>query len=124
MTTLNEILKSINKTKNDIWDELDDESDYKPFIINKTYSYFPDTIKLANELNIRNNIPPKFQYKFLFYILPKKYRFERWKKKKSDKKIEMIMQYYNYSYVRAKEIQDFVDMEHIKKRLETGGFSK
>ena len=42
---------SINFTKEDIMVDDIAEMQYAPFIVNRTLSYFPDTVAIANELN-------------------------------------------------------------------------
>ena len=44
-------LNSINDTKKDIMIDDLDEKAYASFIINRSLSYFPDTVCIANEMN-------------------------------------------------------------------------
>ena len=46
-----EYLNSINVTKIDIMDDDEKEKGYNSFIINRSLSYFQDTIYFANEIN-------------------------------------------------------------------------
>lgn len=50
---LGDWLKSINQTKDDLSksDDPDVMKSYPPFIINRSLSYFEDTIFFANEMN-------------------------------------------------------------------------
>ena len=58
-----EFVNSINNTKQDLirGSENPDlaETFYKPYVINKAFSYFKDTIMYANEINMYPNTPHK-----------------------------------------------------------------
>ena len=52
------------------------ESSYVPFVVNKSLSYFPDTILHANEMNQYNSIDNAAGYVFfLFFSLIKLFMF-------------------------------------------------
>ena len=46
-----EFVKAINNKQNIIRDDLDEKA-YNPYMINRAFSYFPDTVLLANEMNV------------------------------------------------------------------------
>jgi nitrogen regulatory protein PII-like uncharacterized protein len=94
--------------------------DYNPFMVNMGFSYFQDTVLLANVLNIYPECPYKMQYDFLYYSVTKKKRFSKWSKKEEiNEDIEIIMNYFNCSYDRAKEIKGILTEEQIKEIKET-----
>ncbi|MDD5150430.1 MAG: DNA polymerase clamp loader subunit A [Flavobacterium sp.] len=104
------------------WDEM--ASAYNSFMINKALGNNKDTILLANELNQKHWITKEMHYDFLFHVIPKKKRYGKWNKNSDDKEnIELIMEYYDYSYTRAKEVLDLVDIDAIKNELNRGGKS-
>ena len=49
-------LNSINTSKKDIMSDDLDEKDYAAFVINRTLSYFNDTVLMANEMNLNAHL--------------------------------------------------------------------
>jgi len=124
MPNLNEILKSLNQTKNE--DLIDDfnANDYVPFIINRAFSFYPDTVMFANDLNRFSNIDKTMQYKYYCSGLKKKSRFSPWLKASKIENLELISDYYQVSRREAKELLNFLttdDIEKINKALNKGG---
>lgn len=111
-----------SKTKLE-WDDISQV--YNPYMINKALSNMRDTVLIANEANQHYNLTKEMHYDFLFNIISKKKRYGKWNKQMDDKDaISLIMEYYNYSYSKAKEVQDLVDLKFIKMKLDKGGRSK
>ena len=46
-----EFLNAINYTKKDLMVDPENEKHYNSFVINRSLSYFPDTVAIANEMN-------------------------------------------------------------------------
>ncbi len=96
---------------------------YSNFMSNRSLSQYKETIFLANELN--GMILDKDQhYAFLYHAVPAKKRFTKWNKNKDPKSdIELIQQYYGYSYKKAKEVLPLLisNIEFIKTALNKGG---
>ena len=122
-------LKSINTTKENVL--LDDsngkiEEAYNPFIINKTLSYFPDTIMQSNTMNQFFDIDKKLQYEFLLNSIRKKKRFSRWIKSNIEENVDTVKQYYKVGNEKAVEILSLLNDEQIsiiKSELSEGGVS-
>ena len=122
-------LGSINITKENVL--LDDsngkiEEAYNPFIINKTLSYFPDTIMQSNTMNQFFDIDNKLQYEFLLNSIRKKKRFSRWIKSNIEENVDIVKQYYKVGNEKAVEILSLLNDEQItsiKKELSEGGIS-
>jgi len=91
-----DFLNAINLTKKDlIREDLLNEKDYAPFMVNRGLSYFADTVMMANEINRHSGIPKKWQNDFLLNTISKKKRFSKWHKKDADdRKLLLIMEYY------------------------------
>jgi hypothetical protein len=115
-----DIINSINLTKKDLYESGDmTDKEYLPFIVNKSLSYFNDTLFHANEMNVRFHLPKKMQYDYLrLQIRPRK-RFSKWLKKTEDKDIEYIMAYYNISNKRATEYKNLLNKTQIQKIRDT-----
>jgi methyltransferase-like protein len=103
------------------------EKGYNPFLTNRQFSYFQDTVLIANEMNANGHLDSKLQFSFLINIIRPKKRFARWAKTEHHDDLECVVQYYNYSYEKAKQVMDILssdDLEKIKRRLEKGGLKK
>jgi hypothetical protein len=123
-----DFVNAINNTKQDLIRDSENpdlaETFYKPFIINRAFSHFKDTIMYANEINMYPNIANKLQNDYYLNSIRKGKRYSKWHKKEEDDKIEAIMEYYNVNYAKAREIGNVLTDEHltlIKIKLIKGG---
>jgi len=125
MYELKDYLNSINVSKQNLIDsDPVAESKYLPYIINRCYSGFIDTILLANEMNLNSHIDKKLQYDFYINIIRPKKRFSPWLKKEKLDSLECIKEYYGYSDEKAKNALKILtdeQIEFIKSRLNRGG---
>ena len=117
-------LKTINDTKKDIMVDDVTEKSYSAFMINRSLSYFPDTVAFANVMNRYHHLDNKLQYHFLINIIRKRKRFSKWIKPHIESDIEVIKQYYGYSNDKAKQVlfllsSDQIDM--IRQKVSKGG---
>jgi len=119
---LSDILNSINQTKENLFtSDPRIEKEYVPFVINKCFSYFPDTIFYANRMNQVSGLDKKMQYDYLLSSISKKKRFSKWIKPEENKDIEVIKEVYGYSDQRAREVLDLVSVEDLKQFIQKGG---
>lgn len=115
-------IKAINK-KTDV----ENVDDYAPYITNHTFSAFPDTVLLANELNRFPDLPKQMQYDFYYHAVKKGNRFSKWlKKSKNDtlENIQMLQSHYGYSERKAQQTLDILtddQLEYIRKQMDKGG---
>ena len=117
-------LNSINVTKEDIMVDEEAEKGYNAFIINRSLSYFTDTIFLANEMNLYHNLDNRLQYDFFINSIRKRKRFSKFMKADTFSKIDVIKAYYNYSNDKARQVVNlFTDkqIEVLKHRMDKGG---
>jgi hypothetical protein len=86
-------------------------------MINKSLSYFPDTLFEANMMNFYNNLSKKMQYDYYLLNIGKKKRFSKWHKDKTTDSddISIIKQYYGYSDKKAVEVSRILSKEQIKE---------
>jgi hypothetical protein len=117
-------LNSINASKKDIM--IDDlaEKDYNSFLVNRSLSYFYDTIGVANVMNRYHHIDNKLQYHFLINIVRKRKRFSKWYKPETESDIEVVKEYYGYSNEKARQIMPLLSPEQItiiKEKVSKGG---
>ena len=88
-------VNSVNEHK-----EIEVGSDYSQFIINRHFSYFPDTVMYVAEIN-QYTLPNESHYKYLFNSIRPKKRFTKWNKKVNVENLELIMKYYQFSENKA-----------------------
>tara|TARA_Y100000310_G_scaffold344909_1_gene460428 strand:+ start:25386 stop:25811 length:426 start_codon:yes stop_codon:yes gene_type:complete len=125
-----EFVNEINTGHNDIIRDSDNPDlmakEYLPFITNRTLSYFPDIVLLANEMNRYYDLPHEQQFAFFLFSVRKRKRFSKWAKKIDDQKLDLVMQFFGYNEKRALEIIDLLSDSQIKiiqKKLEKGGIN-
>jgi hypothetical protein len=121
MLELKDWLNSINFTKEDLSENI---QEYSPYIINHCLSGNIDCIMYANEMNINHHLDKDLQYSFYLNSLRKRKRFSPWLRKDKIKDLECIKQYYGYSNEKASQALKILNKEQInfiKQRLETGG---
>ena len=117
-------INAISSSKKDI---LEDEKSYGAFIVNKGFSYFPDTVLYANEMNKHHHLDNRLQYDFLINIIRKRKRFSKWNKKSTSVYIDYIKQYYGYSNSKARDVFPLLSKSQlniIKDRVNHGGVQR
>ena len=100
------------------------EKKYSPFIVNKALYPFPDTILLANEMNINNHLDSKLQFDFLLNSIRPRKRFAPWLKTSKIDNLDLVKEYYGYSDQKAKDALTLLtddDLELIRSKLNKGG---
>jgi|SaaInl4_135m_RNA_FD_contig_21_1893168_length_942_multi_5_in_0_out_0_2 hypothetical protein len=124
------IMNAIDQGR-DIVGESDDPdeilADYNPYITNRSYMRYMDTVLLANELNFRPMMPADMQYAFLINTIRPSKRFEKWLKADEIENIELVKAYYGYNNERAREALNILsaeDIDRIKKKMHKGGDMK
>ena len=115
---------AINYTKEDIMIDDITEKAYNPFLINRSLSYFPDTVLAANEMNRNHHIDNRLQFDFFINIIRKRKRFSKWFKPEQISDLEIVKEYYGYSNVKARQILTLLSTEQInelKTKVAKGG---
>lgn len=119
-----EFVKAINNKKDIMRDDLDEKA-YNAFMVNHSYSYFPETVLLANEMNIQHHLDSKLQNDFLLNTIRKNpKRFSKWNKTVEDDSLEAVKEYYGYSNSKARSALSLLSTEQIdiiKKKVDHGG---
>jgi hypothetical protein len=105
-------------------DELSEKL-YKPFLTNRSLSYFQDCVLYANEMNMRSHLENKLQYEYFLNSLRKRKRKgSKWGKDKPDATVEMIMEYFGYGRAKAEQVLRVLTDEQlamIEVALDKGG---
>ena len=119
-----EYVNAINNTKKDIMIDDIAERGYNSFMVNRSLSYFNDTVLYANEMNIHHNIDNRLQFDFLINMVRKRKRFSKWEKVVSESDVEVVKEYYGYNNEKARSALSLLTRENInelKKKVYKGG---
>ena len=119
-----EFINAINTTKKDIMIDDVTEKAYNPFIVNRSLSYFNDTVLMANEMNINHHLDNRLQFDFFINIVRKKKRFSKFMKPETVSDVEVVKEYYGYNNEKARQALSLLTSEHInelKKKVYKGG---
>lgn len=103
------------------------EKDYNPWIVNKALSYFPDTVLIANEVNMYYDLDNRAQYEYLINMVRPGKRWARWVKDVSDEELDTVCEYYNVNRIIGREYLSLLSKEQIqiiKKEQDKGGNKK
>ena len=119
-----QFVNEITFGKKDVMVDPDMEKKYTPFMVNRSLSYFPDTVHMANEMNKYHHLDKKLQFQFLLNIVRKKKRFSKWVKPETDSNVDVIKEYYGYSNEKAIQILPLLSTDQlniIKNKVNIGG---
>ena len=117
-----DLINSINHTKENLLsNDPKLEKDYVPFVVNKCFSYFPETVFYANRMNMHSFLDKKMQYDYYMHSVSKKKRFSKWVKPENDEKIDLIKEVYGYSDKKAREVSDLIDIKILQDLVQKGG---
>jgi hypothetical protein len=100
------------------------EKQYNPWIVNKALSYFPDTVLIANEVNMYHGLDNRPQYEYLINMIRPNKRWAKWVKDVSDEDLDAVCSYYNVNRIIGREYLSLLNNDQIrtiKKEQEQGG---
>lgn len=114
-------INDVSFIKKDVFKDMPEreEKKYPAYLINRYFSFLPDTLFFANELNLRSHIDNKLKHHFYLHSLRKKKRFTKWLKSEEFKELEFIQQVYECSAVKAREYLRLLTPEQIILLQET-----
>lgn len=121
---LKDYLNSINLKTEDLSDNELAMKKSPPYVINKCFSGFIDTVMHSNEMNGMYYLDKDLQYQYLLHSIRKSKRFSPWQKKNVNNDVELVKKYYGYSYDKAEQVMRILtkeQLEFIKAKLDTGG---
>ena len=119
-----EFLNEINYTKKDLMVDPENEKHYNSFVINRSLSYFPDTVAISNEMNKYHHLDSRLQFSFLINIIRKRKRFSKWIKPEIENDVEVVKRYYGYSNEKARQILPLLtpqQIQIIRNKVNKGG---
>ena len=119
-----DFLNSINMSKKDLMEDPETENQYVPFVVNRSLSYFSDTVALANEMNKYHHLDNRLQYSFLINTIRKRKRFSKWVKPELENNIEKVKEYYGYSMDKARQVMPLLSTDELNiiiNKVDKGG---
>jgi len=102
------------------------EKEYIPHQTNRFFSYFSETIMLANMMNSAYSLPNKMQHDFYYHEVRKRKRWTKWFKAETSSDLELIKEFYKYNDQKAREALSILSVDQlndIKRKLNKGGLN-
>jgi hypothetical protein len=109
-----DFIKSVSNNKKDLLkDNSDNGKAYNAYVINHGLSFYPDTVLIANDLNLYPDIPAASQYYYYMGAIRKGNRFSEWYKKKKDDDLDLIQKVYQVRRDVAKQYLKLLSKENL-----------
>jgi hypothetical protein len=102
------IINAINAGK-----EPDDISAFNPWLTNRFFSFFPDTLFFAQYMNMNYDLEPRYQLDFFINTIRPSKRWQKWLKKEQSADYDLIRDYYAFSDKKTKEALAVLTKEQI-----------
>lgn len=119
MSVIFDLINDLSYNKKNI---LTDENikEYNPRMINRFFSFFPETVLYSNEMNLLPQLYKDEHYQFYMNIIRKNKRFTKWPKKNKSREDELnaIQKYYGYNLSRAREVLKLLSKEQLEHLVE------
>ena len=106
-----EFIAAINSGKDIIKTGEQQEKNYDPYITNRNYSLYVDTILYANEINKCYQLDKKLQFDYYLNTIRPMKRYAKWLRKEKAEYIADIMTYYKVSFSKANDISKILTQE-------------
>ena len=123
-----DFVKSASHTKKDLVLGSDfpeqTEKQYVPFIVNRAFAAFEDSVLHANEMNMRHHLFKDAQYRYYLGVLRARNRFSPWLKEQKNTDLDMIQEHYSVNRTVAKmylKVLKEEDLKHLREKMQKGG---
>jgi hypothetical protein len=103
------------------------EKEYTPYMVNRGFANFEDTILHANEMNMRHHMFHGAQFDYYRGALRKRKRFSKWPKADKNTDLDAIQEVYKCNRTVAKLYLKAMtpdDIKSVRDKLVTGGIGK
>lgn len=87
---------------------------YTPYVVNRGFTNFEDTILHANEMNMRHGLFPAAQFDYYRSVLRKRKRFSKWPKADKNKDLDVIQEVYQCNRTVAKQYLKVLNKEQLE----------
>lgn len=123
-------VEAVSKSKKDLIKDAeipeDMEKEYNPYITNKAFSFYVDTILHANEMNAKHWVFKDAQFRYYLGGLRPRFRKTEWFKAKKDSDLDNIQQVFQCNRTVAKQYMKVLSKENlqiINNKVSKGGNS-
>lgn len=128
MTNPFDYVNSITLGKNNMMRDTENdvlaEKEYNPWIVNKALSYFPDTVLMANDMNMYHGLDKRPQYEYLLNMIRRNKRWAKWVKDEGSEDLDLVIKAYNCNPTVAREYLKLLTKEQldaIRASMAVGG---
>jgi hypothetical protein len=90
---------------------------FSPWLTNRFFSFFPDTLFFAQLMNQNYDLDPRLQIGFLINTVRPSKRWQKWLKRNDDKKdldYALVQEWYGFSDRKVKEALSVLTEDQIK----------
>ena len=128
LDTFKEVIPALIKHKEQLV-TAENEKEYNAFLVNRSLSYFSDSILYANEMNRWRDLDKKMQFDFYLHGIRTGFRrFQKWMKPGNEARVKFVAQQQKVSRKKASELlkiipETMVD-QYIKMMDDKGGVTK
>lgn len=123
-----DFIKSVSGTKKDLLkDNPDNAKAYKAYVVNHGLSFYPDTVLIANEMNLYPEIPAESQYYYYMGAIRKGNRYSEWHKPKKNDDLDLVQKVYSVRREIAKQYLKLLskdDLDRLRELVDTGETKK
>jgi len=89
---------------------------FSPWLTNRFFSMFPDTLFFAQMMNMNFNLDEKYQLEFLINTVRPSKRWQKWlKREQESSNHELIQNWYGYGDQKTKEALKVLTKEQIEE---------
>lgn len=117
MTNPFDYVNSITLGKNNMMRDTENdvlaEKEYNPWIVNKALSYFPDTVLMANDMNMYHDLDKRPQYEYLLNMIRRNKRWAKWVKDEGSEDLDLVIKAYNCNPTVAREYLKLLTREQL-----------
>lgn len=117
MTNPFDYVNSITLGKNNMMRDTENdvlaEKEYNPWIVNKALSYFPDTVLMANDMNMYHGLDKRPQYEYLLNMIRRNKRWAKWVKDEGSEDLDLVIKAYNCNPTVAREYLKLLTKEQL-----------
>lgn len=117
-----DFITAAGQTKVNLFEVEENEKLYIPFMVNKGFSYFPDSILHANEMNSHADLPKNAQFLYYKETLRSAKRFSKWSKLDKNDDLDIIKKIYQCNNEVAKQYIRILtenQLENLRERMIT-----
>ena len=118
------IINSNKKHKEDLVEDSDLQKHYLPYIINRNFAKYPDTLYFAQEMNLNHHLEPRLQFSFLINTIRPGMRFDKKIEKVENENSALISEYFGFNPKKTRAALSILSdnqISMIKEETEKGG---